>query len=321
MNNKIIIGFAGRKRSGKTMMAKHLEEKYDATIVTIAQSLKELCANLLDLDVEKLNFYKDDVLLNYSPIEHLDIDKMIADLTYELGEVYERNIRQDIEQGVLRHKFDTVRDMLQFIGTDIIRKYHDNWHVNKLIENINKSNSRIVVIDDVRFPNEELAIRKLGGNVFYMIRPCLNEISNHESETALKWFRFRDNQIIVNIFSKEFLFTKFDFVVYSNMLYGYNSPIFKSGNQFEEYNNYFGTNLMHKERDKFSEYDYIDENILKDYVLKGLGNNGSIVIQTQDSIESDIIKEHLFSKESKIVNNGTFVIWSPFIIETIKFFL
>ena len=89
MNNKIIIGFAGRKRSGKTMMAKHLEEKYDATIVTIAQSLKELCANLLDLDVEKLNFYKDDVLLNYSPIEHLDIDKMIADLTYELGEVYE----------------------------------------------------------------------------------------------------------------------------------------------------------------------------------------------------------------------------------------
>ena len=57
--------------------------------------------------------------------------------------------------------FTDVRQMLQVIGTDLIRKYCPNWHVDKLTEDINSySDDYVIVIDDVRFKNEKEAIEK-----------------------------------------------------------------------------------------------------------------------------------------------------------------
>jgi hypothetical protein len=88
-----------------------------------------------------------------------------------------------------------VRHMLQFIGTDLIRKYNTNWHVDRIREMIDKDKN--YVLDDVRFPNEKALIEELGGDCWFITRTTLDNISNHESETSITW---NDcwNKIIVN---------------------------------------------------------------------------------------------------------------------------
>ena len=56
-----IIAFAGRKRSGKSMLAKGMREySSNIVIVTIADNLKFLCCKLLNRTYDELNQMKDD---------------------------------------------------------------------------------------------------------------------------------------------------------------------------------------------------------------------------------------------------------------------
>ena len=95
------------------------------------------------------------------------------------------------------------RELMQFIGTDLIREYCSDWHINKVREIIETNDDKNFVIDDVRFPNERELIESLGGTLWFVVRPKLDNVSNHISETALKWQEF-DN-IIVNNKSLEYL--------------------------------------------------------------------------------------------------------------------
>lgn len=52
---------------------------------------------------------------------------------------------------------------MQFIGTDIIRKFYSDWHIDQLINEITLSDEEFIIIDDVRFPNEVEALQKSEG--------------------------------------------------------------------------------------------------------------------------------------------------------------
>jgi hypothetical protein len=90
---------------------------------------------------------------------------------------------------------NNVREMLQFIGTDLIRKYNKDWHVNRVRQMIEDGYD--YVIDDVRFPNEKKMIEDLGGDCWFVTKTTLDNISNHESETSLTWHNCW-NKIIIN---------------------------------------------------------------------------------------------------------------------------
>lgn len=190
LKNKI-IAFAGRKRSGKTELSKFLKEEYNAVIITIASYLKELCAELLSCNMNELLQMKDDG----SVFEYKLNEKWLNILHNKT------NIPKDIiEKAIGNVTFTNVRQMLQVIGTDLIRKYNPNWHVEQMVNEIKSYNgTRLITIDDVRFPNEKEAIEQLGGEVFFIIRTsnCLN-VSNHISERSLTWGAFDDNHIILN---------------------------------------------------------------------------------------------------------------------------
>ena len=58
--NKLrLIGFAGRNRSGKTSLAEYLKNEENAIIITIADFLKYLCCELMNMSYEELNKKKD----------------------------------------------------------------------------------------------------------------------------------------------------------------------------------------------------------------------------------------------------------------------
>lgn len=187
---KRIIAFAGRKRSGKTLLAKFLRNEYGAVIITIADYLKHLCCNILNINYETLIEWKDNGhLLNVLPDEH-----WFKIISKETGIPY--NI---VEQELVTKMIHDIREMLQVVGTDVIRKYNADWHVTKMIEGIESfKKEQIIVIDDVRFPNERKAIESFGGEVFFIINSFNNDVSNHESEKSLLWRDFDAAHVILN---------------------------------------------------------------------------------------------------------------------------
>ena len=185
-----IIAFSGRMRSGKTELSK-ICEKAGYHKLYFALPLKQLCADLLDISIDELNRLK---------VEKEELGVAIGDDFCEIISD-ETDIPLDIV-----HKYcdgvviKDVRHMLQFIGTNLIRSCNTNWHVNRIREMINPEEN--YVFDDVRFPNEKALIEELGGDCWFIVRPTIENISNHESENSLTWKDF-GNKVIVNDVSLE----------------------------------------------------------------------------------------------------------------------
>ena len=198
-----IIAFAGRKRSGKSMLAKGMREySSNIVIVTIADNLKFLCCKLLNRTYDELNQMKDDGTIFEVKVD----DYWVSTIKRELN-ISDNIIRKEIGG----HIFTNVREVLQIIGTDLIRKYSPDWHIDKTIERINSyGDDKIIVVDDVRFPNEKRKIEEIGGDVYFIIRPNYWDVSNHPSEIALKYTDFCNNRIIINEYSQEQMVTYFN---------------------------------------------------------------------------------------------------------------
>ena len=128
--------------------------------------------------------------------------------------------------------FTNVREVLQIIGTDLIRKYSPDWHIDKTIERIKSyGDDKIVVVEDVRFPNEKRRIEEIGGDVYFIIRPNYWDVSNHPSEKALKYTDFNDNRIIINEYSKEQMIEYFNALYFTDEYINENEcPILLSAN-------------------------------------------------------------------------------------------
>jgi hypothetical protein len=77
----------------------------------------------------------------------------------------------------------TSREFLQYFGTDIMRKMYTNIWVDYAINTIQKEQSELAILADVRFPNEVEAVQKAGGKVIRLTRQFQSDA--HSSECAL----------------------------------------------------------------------------------------------------------------------------------------
>lgn len=181
----IIIGLAGRKGAGKTELA-NVCKRQGFIVLRFAIALKKLVSELVGFEVNASQ---------ESKIKELNLRLSEEQIQYIAKET---NIKvEDVRETIGSISFNTVRDMLQIIGTDLIRKFNPDWHVNKLKELLVEGHN--YCIDDVRFPNEVNMIKSMGGIVWFVVRPIIDNISNHDSETSLRWQDFGNYLIINNI--------------------------------------------------------------------------------------------------------------------------
>lgn len=185
----MIIALAGRLKSGKTELSKVCQE-HGYKRLYFALPLKNLVAHLINGSIDDVNRLKN---VEKEYIFDENNFKYISDET----NIPLKIIREKMENKI----FHNTREMLQYIGTDIIRHYNNNWHVNKISEMIETNVD--YVFDDMRFPNEKAFLDSIGAVSFFVIRPNLEYISNHESETSLKWQDFFN--IIINDRNLEYL--------------------------------------------------------------------------------------------------------------------
>lgn len=77
-----------------------------------------------------------------------------------------------------------VRHILQQLGTDVMRSWDKDIHVNLFDANLEDKEFPIVV-DDARFPNEMSYLHSKGCKSFWLHRPSLVPTDLHESEVSI----------------------------------------------------------------------------------------------------------------------------------------
>lgn len=149
----MVIGLCGRKRSGKTTIAKYLQEKYKFARANFATPI----------------YMMNELLLRYQGLSEERIQYLVhgagrdTEIVPELG-------------------WKTCRYFQQTIGTDWGRGcMHDSLWVNACISTGIFSNENVVV-ENVRFLEEADRIRKLGGLIIRIIRPDNDNEDQHRSE-------------------------------------------------------------------------------------------------------------------------------------------
>ena len=117
------------------------------------------------------------------------------------------------------------RHLLQYVGTDMFRKYDPEVWVDYLDRQIGQENPHRAVIDDCRFPNEALMLRERGFKIVKILRNTERDASGLSEKTAqhaseLEVENIKYDIILDNSFSIEELYSQLDEMV----AYGAEAP-------------------------------------------------------------------------------------------------
>lgn len=195
----MIISISGRKGSGKSELAKICIERGFIPL-KFADSLKDLVCHVLDMDRQTLEIEKETVIsYTFSEI-NLNYFEEYSGIPFD----YLRNL-------LLGKVFTSAREILQYVGTEVIRNYNPNWHSDKLRAKIEEGKN--YVVDDMRFLSEKNSISDLDVKFFFIIRPANFEYSNHSSEISLNWSHFEEDKVLINNFKLNLLQKKWSQLV------------------------------------------------------------------------------------------------------------
>ena len=167
-----LIGFSGRKGSGKDTLAGFLSFNSvdlfgcNSCIFSFAQTMKSLAINFFGLkhkqvfgsleDKNSLTSYLWEDLHHYSEIKSSRLNPPIGQMT--------------------------AREFLQEFGTGIARKMNKSIHINACFNMISKENCPLNFITDARFENEIDSIKDAGGIVIRLTRSTDNDSHISENE-------------------------------------------------------------------------------------------------------------------------------------------
>ena len=162
----MLIGFSGKKGSGKSYFADYLVNNKLFIKLSFASPLKEITKILFNLSDE--------------------------------------DVKDPIKKELINPKFNaSPRELMQWLGTDIMREEFNkkfNYSGSIWIDNVKDKvktlldDNKDVVIDDVRFQNEVDMIHSLGGIVInlrnYLDNTLNNSTSTHSSENQKLTFNY-----------------------------------------------------------------------------------------------------------------------------------
>ena len=223
-----IIGISGKKQSGKNTVANYIcgdvlhtlgmvkdfsLGEHGELVVKTSDSSGTVGWGVFDLLRKDADFveYAEKELWPYVKIYHFadPLKQLCCDL-FDIPEsqLYGSNQAKNqvtqynwkdmptATQGV-EHNL-TVRDFLQYFGTDLMRCIKDTVWVDYVLKKIAQEDPAIALIPDVRFPNEIDAIKNAGGVAMRLDRNILE--SEHACEVSLDNDKFDWNKfdIVVN---------------------------------------------------------------------------------------------------------------------------
>ena len=156
-----IVGLTGYARSGKDTVAGILVNEYGFTRVAFADKIKEL-------------------LWHVNPLL-----ETFYDLQSSVDEIGWEESKKDSE----------VRRLLQDLGVGARRVLGEDVWVITALREMDDTDQKYVVTD-VRFENEAVMIKQLGGQLWRVKRPGVEAVNNHISESNMDFYKV--DQILHN---------------------------------------------------------------------------------------------------------------------------
>lgn len=173
----MIVGISAKAGAGKSTFASIANLEYGFNILSFAKGVKEEVSEFFD---------RCEVVYNYRHlygsqedkeatlrIRHHHFEEFFADFLAKHGE-YSNG-----------YWYFTPRSLMQYWGTEYRRTQDPDYWVKLAMKK--SASYYLVVIDDVRFPNEAQAIKDANGILIRINRPDRPQVSNsdHPSEVAL----------------------------------------------------------------------------------------------------------------------------------------
>lgn len=209
-----IIGFSGKKQSGKNTAANFIYSLYminqnlcKKTKINNNGLIDVLKNNDTELTIDVNEYYLTTSAYLDSEIKNIvnQLNPYIkiysfADILKKnicmdmLGLTYEQCYGTDVQKNEItdvhwQNKYLTAREVMQVVGTDIFRSMKPNIWPDSTIKRIQEEAPELALITDCRFPNEVDAIQNSGGVVVRLTRDK-HLSSDHISEVILDKDRY-----------------------------------------------------------------------------------------------------------------------------------
>jgi hypothetical protein len=171
--DKVLYGLSGEAGSGKDSFADIMVFDRGFVKMSFAQKLKDICGVAFNLTYAQLNTQEGKMTILETP-RTLNKDSF-SKIIMEIGKTHstpEIIVKLDNLSRLLlpqNLKFKRPRDILQFVGTEIVRTVDENYWITVLEKQI-ASSKQNVIVTDCRFPNERALIKKLGGTIIRIKR-------------------------------------------------------------------------------------------------------------------------------------------------------
>jgi hypothetical protein len=157
----MIIGISGKAGSGKDTVGDYLlRSNLVQAKIPLAQSLKYLCSFLFNIPIEDMYENKEK-----------ETQIKVTNWLFNNSQLEKDRVGTNL----------TVRELLQYFGTDIMRSFYSNVWTDVFLKSCSEYDN--VVCTDVRFIDEVEAIQKSGGIVIRLTRNTSD--MSHSSEKVL----------------------------------------------------------------------------------------------------------------------------------------
>lgn len=157
-----------------------LENLHEVKIYAFADALKRIAIDVMGLPEKKVYGTNEDKE-ELTQFKWQDMPGVVTNKrTYDTLVANYPAVKRTM---VYHQKGDmTIRDMLQFMGTEIFRRMYPGVWVDCLINKIEKEGYRLALICDVRFENEIKVIQNSNGIVVGLTKDVFKSKDNHASE-------------------------------------------------------------------------------------------------------------------------------------------
>lgn len=192
----IVVGVAGKARSGKDSIGLHLEEQHGFKRVAFAAAMKDAA-----LALDPLVSTCIDALEPFTRRHELRCRLEIENIHTRSGDTARLARLVDLLGWEDAKAIPDVRRLLQRFGTEMGRRQwgEDFWVHLAVRLNIDPTDhDQRVVFTDVRFDNEARAIHSLGGDVWQVVRPDGSDTTDETAVHASEIIDFKVDHTITN---------------------------------------------------------------------------------------------------------------------------
>ncbi len=199
-----LIGLMGKSKSGKDTVGKFLvEHDQQGATIAFADKLKEVCMDLF-------GFTHEDVYTEEGKAKPTDLPVLkcpaCQSITCQKVSPFQAECTTCKALGEVKafQTFWTPRMVLQFIGTEGVRRVDENAWVKHAIKRADSmlASKKFIAITDCRFKSEMKAIKEAGGEIWRIRRPETDRnaagLAGHQSETEMDTIPDSEFHYVIN---------------------------------------------------------------------------------------------------------------------------